>query len=327
MANAINFVWNYCNDVNQERWKKFRKTFTAYDLHKMVSGCSNELGLNSQSINLICTEFDKCRRKTKKIKLAWRSKKRNLGWIPFKGVSVKITEDTIRYNGIVFKFWNSRNIEGKILTGSFSQDSKGHWYVNLTADTPVIKSDIIVSRVGIDLGLKTIASLSNGIELSRENITIKHEQRLAMAQRANKKSLVKSIHTKIKNQRKDWNHKATTQLVRNYSFIAIGNVSSSKLKKTRMAKSVVDAGWSTFKTMLTYKAIALGVEVKEVNESFSTVTCSSCSKKTGPSGLSKLGVRQWICSSCGVQHDRDANAAKNILLTAQGIERRLRESN
>ena len=90
---------------------------------------------------------------------------------------------------------------------------------------------------GIDLGLKTIATLSNGKELSRENLTKKYEEKLAIAQRAGKKKqpgrrAAATIHAKIKNRRKDWNHKKTTELVRDYDYIAVGNVSSSKLKKT-----------------------------------------------------------------------------------------------
>src|SRR5690606_11700525 len=113
----------------------------------------------------------------------------------------------------------------------------------------------------------------------------------------------------------------STQLVKDYDKIFTGNVSSSKLKKTRMAKSVSDAGWSQLKTMLAYKAKSLGVEMKEVNESFSTVTCSTCRERTGPKGLSGLGVREWMCSSCGTSHHRDVNAAMNILHSAQGIVR------
>ena len=180
-------------------------------------------------------------------------------------------------------------------------------------------------EVGIDLGLKTLATLSDGQELSRENLTKAYEQKLAIAQRARKKKQVSTIHAKIKNRRKDWNHKKTTELVAHYDRIVVGNVSSSKLKKTRMAKSVSDAGWSQFKTMLAYKAIGLGVEYKEVNESFSTVTCSQCGERTGPKGLSCLGVREWMCSSCHTSHHRDVNAAMNILRSAQGIVRQ-RES-
>ena len=97
---------------------------------------------------------------------------------------------------------------------------------------------------GIDLGLKTLATLSDGVELSRENLIRKFENQLAIAQRARKKKRVTVIHCKIKNKRKDWNHKATTRLVREYDKIVVGNVSSKKLMKTRMAKSVADASWS-----------------------------------------------------------------------------------
>jgi len=325
MAGAVNFVWNYCNDVNYDSWRKFRKTYSGFDLNMKTAGCAKDLGLYSQTVQAIGEEYAKCSKQFKKPKLNWRSRKRSLGWIPFKGAGVKLNGDCIIYNGRAFRFWMSRPIEGKIRAGSFSQDAKGHWFVNMViadADRVRIQTG---KEVGIDLGLKTIATLSNGNELSRDNLTCKYEQKLAMAQRAGKKKLVTAIHAKMKNQRRDWNHKQTTKLVKEYDLIAIGNVSSSKLIKTRMAKSVSDAGWSSFKTMLAYKAIRLGVEVKEVNESFSTVTCSVCKERTGPKGVRELGVRNWTCS-CGAEHQRDVNAAKNILSFRLGHKTPLRES-
>lgn len=330
MAGSVSFVWNYCNGVNQECWQKFRKTYHWSELDKMTAGCSKELGLHSQTIQAITKEFYTRCKQFKKVKLNWRSRKRSLGWIPFKSSGVKVhhdgsPRDTIKYQGESFRFWLSRPIEGNVKVGSFSQDSRGRWYVNLTVEECDRGRAKTGKRVGIDLGLKTIASLSDGTELSRENLTKKYENKLAVAQRAGKKRQVKTIHAKIKNKRKDWNHKKTTELAHDYDYIAVGNVSSSKLKKTRMAKSVSDAGWSQFKTMLVYKAVKLGVEVKEVNENFSTVTCSQCGERTGPKGLSNLRVREWICLSCSTSHHRDVNAAMNILLSAQGIVRR-RES-
>ena len=121
------------------------------------------------------------------------------------------------------------------------------------------------------------------------------------------------MNPRIKNKRKDWNYKVTTQLTNEYDVLAVGNVSSSKLIKTKMAKSVSDAGWADFKTMLSYKALRLGITYQEVNESFSTVTCSGCKARTGPRGQAGLGVRSWGCSECGTLHERDVNAARNIL--------------
>ncbi len=220
--------------------------------------------------------------------------------------------DTIIYNGHKFKFWLSRLIISKVRFGSFCQDSKGHWFVNLVVEQP--RGEIIREKTGkecgIDLGLKTLATLSDGIQFNRENLTKKYETQLAIAQRAKKKKRVIAIHAKIKNKRKDWSHKVSTAIVNEYDKIVVGNVSSSKLIKTHMAKSVSDASWSYFKAMLAYKAIRLGIEMKEVNESWSTVTCSFCGSRSGPRGLRHLAVRDWLCSCCGTSHLRDVNAQR-----------------
>src|SRR5208283_4707360 len=78
-------------------------------------------------------------------------------------------------------------------------------------------------------------------------------------------------------------------------------------------KSVLDAGWSAFRSMLRYKCEFAGVTFAEVNEAFSTQACSACSTRSGPQGIAGLGIREWRCSACGTAHDRDVNAAMNIL--------------
>jgi transposase len=93
----------------------------------------------------------------------------------------------------------------------------------------------------------------------------------------------------------------------------IGDVSSLKLVKTRMAKSVLDAGWGMLKTQMQYKGEYAGRSVIIVSERDTTRTCSSCRALTGPSGLDMLDVRTWVCSACGDTHDRDVNAARNTL--------------
>jgi transposase len=91
-----------------------------------------------------------------------------------------------------------------------------------------------------------------------------------------------------------------------------------KMVKTKNAKSTLDAGWGVYRSMLAYKAVKLGVEVVATNEKFSTVSCSSCSARSEPSGLSGMGVREWVCSACQAHHDRDVNAAINIRTTGLG---------
>lgn len=257
-------------------------------------------------------EYCKCGKQFKRPKLNWRSRKRSLGWVPFKAVGVKVSSDSVRYNGQTFHFWNSRSLPDKVRFGSFCEDAQGRWYVDSVCEGLTPARQPPRKEAGVDLGLKTLVTLSDGVELSRENLTRTFEVRSATAQRARKKKQATRIHAKIKNKRKYWNHKQTTLLTNEYDVLVVGNVSSSKLKKTNMAKSVADAGWADFKTMLSYKSLRLGITYLEVTESFSTVTCSVCSERTRPSGLSALGVRSWRCSTCETEHDRDPNAAVNI---------------
>jgi IS605 OrfB family transposase len=110
-------------------------------------------------------------------------------------------------------------------------------------------------------------------------------------------------------------HKLSHRIVREFDYIAVGNVNAAGLARTRMAKSVLDASWSSFRSMLAYKAVKHGARYEEVDERFSSQVCSSCGSlpDSRPNGLADLGIRQWICSDCGCVHDRDVNSARNIL--------------
>ncbi len=127
-----------------------------------------------------------------------------------------------------------------------------------------------------------------------------------------KKKQSKKIHAKIKNKRKDFLHKETTKIAKKYHSVFVGDV-SGKFVQSGNGKSSTDASIGVIRDFLKYKAIRRSGHYYEVNENSSTITCSHCHKKTGPSGLSGLGVREWICSECHVHHDRDINAALNIL--------------
>lgn len=133
-----------------------------------------------------------------------------------------------------------------------------------------------------------------------------------VAQRANKKRQAKKLHARVAAQRADFLHKQSTAIVREHGAIFVGNVQPSAIAKTRMSKSSLDAGWAMFKQQLAYKAIRHGVLFAEVNEAYSTQTCSRCGSVEGPKGVAGLGIRGWACS-CGAVHDRDTNAAQNIL--------------
>jgi IS605 OrfB family transposase len=174
--------------------------------------------------------------------------------------------------------------------------------------------------VGIDLGCKEAATCSDGTKVTGRRYR-ELEQKLGIAQRGRNKQRVKAIHAKIANRRKDDLHKLSRQLVNENAAIFVGNVSSSKLVKTKMAKSVLDAGWSMLKTMLAYKCAHAGVVFEEINEAYTTQRCSCCGNipDSSPKGRAGLGIREWNCMVCGTHHDRDINAASNIL--ALGHER------
>jgi len=311
ISHSVNRVWNYCNEANIKSVDYNQKWLSNFDLHKLTSGVASDLGLVSETVQGVADEYVIKRRKFKKKKLSWRGKK-SLGWIPFKKQSIKyLGEGKVKYNKTLFQFWETQFV-GTIKCGSFNQDSRGRWYVNLVCEVDPYHYAKTGKSIGVDLGLKATATYSDGTSFVGSKSTKEYEDRLAMAQRAGKKKRTKVIHAKIANTRKDSLHKETLRLVKEYDLIVVGNVSSKGLIKTRMAKSVQDVSWGAYKTLLAYKTIRFGKEMKVVNESWTSRTCSACLERSGPSGLSGLSVREWQCS-CGASHDRDVNAAKNIL--------------
>ena len=312
MAGNVNLVWNYCNETSIKAIRYDNKWLSNYDLHKLTSGCGSELNLHSQTMQKICDEYTTRRKQFKKLKLKWRSKKRSLGWIPFKASGINIENDTFTYCKKKYKLWNSRKIDGVIKEGCFNQDARGRWYINFQCEVEefvCVKS----KEIGIDLGLTENITCSDGKIYARESYTKRMAFKLAMAQKAHKKKQITTIHAKIANSRKDWNHKTTTKILSDAHLVVIGDVKSAWLMKTNKAKSTTDTAWFQVKSMFAYKSKMLGIECKLINENWTTQTCSSCLKITGPRGLTGLPVREWICSDCGSIHHRDVNAAKNIL--------------
>lgn len=321
MSGSVNFLWNYCNDISEKEWKKSRKFLSEYDLLGLTRGSSKELNLNSQTIQMVIEEFCKKRYQFKKVKLNWRSflKKKTLGWIPFSYQSIKLEGDTAKYLKLKIKYWKSRGLEGQFVSGCFVQDSENKWYICLVCRTPKLGFSKIGDPVGIDLGFldqivcsRECSDEEDKKKFTRENLTRKYAEKLAKAQRAKKKKQVTKIHAKIKNIRKDFAHDASKRIADKFAIIKVGNVSSGKLIKTKFAKSVLDAGWGQFKTLLEYKVRRQGGVFLEVNEMWSTVTCSCCFERSGPSGLGALGVRDWVCENCKAVHDRNVNSAKII---------------
>lgn len=321
---AINQVWNFCVATQKQtqcRWQSGSKArwLTQFDLQKLTANTSRDLKVHAQSIQSVCEQFVRSR-DAKKICPRFRRSggaKRSLGWVPFQKQSRQIDEGSITYLGHAFRFFGSkrRPLPSTVKGGCFVEDSLGRWWVCFHVE---VADDLQTGSgaIGIDLGLKHLAATSDGEKIENLQAYRTWQKKLAVAQRAGNRRRAKAIHEKIKNVRRDHLHKVSARLVRDNGVIVVGDVSSSKLAKTRMSKSVLDVGWSTFKSYLRYKASRHGGTFLEVDERCTTQTCSSCGNPAAeerPRGIAGLGIREWRCD-CGVVHDRDVNAARNILI-------------
>jgi putative transposase len=314
-ARAVNFVWNYVNEAQRHmlRWDRW---LSAFDLMRLTAGASKELDVHAHTIQRVCRAYVDARRTHRKSSLRWRGRK-SLGWVPFNTGHVSFDGEYFTFRGVTYETMHLRDLLTpgiKIGAGSFNADAKGRWYINCPVEVECADR-APVARVGIDLGLKALATLSTGDKIEIPQFYRKSEQRLATVQRAHKTKRVRAIHAKIANRRKDFLHKASARLAKEYGLIVIGDVSPSRLAKTRMAKSVLDAGWASLKHQLSYKSIRNGGSVLQVSEAWTTQTCSACGTipTSRPQGIAGLSDRMWCCDDCGTVHDRDVNAAHNIL--------------
>lgn len=324
-AIACNQVWNFCVATQREaqrRWNggKTGRWPSAYDLGHLTAGSSAELETLADTIEQVCKQFVVSRNaqgKCPKFRSSF-GRRRSLGWVPFRFQNARVMGDGVKYRGRVYKFWKSREIVGEIRRGAFVQDARGRWYVTFVCRVEAVAGRS-TKEVGIDLGLKSLATCSDGEEIPALRLYRAHEAELARAQRARNYKRVRAISAKIANARAHYLHNASTKLANENSLIVVGNVSASSLKQTRMAKSVSDAGWSMFRNMLRYKSARRQAVYIEADERFSSQTCSDCGSVSGPKGLKGLGVRRWECVDCGASHDRDHNAAKLILASGRNV--------
>ena len=219
MAREVNQVWNHINAISAKAARPFHgkpQFLSGYDLQKFTAGFSkcDDVSVGSGTVQLVCVEYATRRKQFKKTRLNWRvsnpkSAKYSLGWIPFKGGHAKYKAGQIHFAGQKLSLWDSYGLaDYELRAGSFSEDSRGRWYLNVVVKVST-KASTATASVGIDLGLKEAAVASDAQRI-QGRFYRKLEARLGIAQRAGKKCRVKAIHAKIKNQRKDMLHKFST---------------------------------------------------------------------------------------------------------------------
>lgn len=228
----------------------------------------------------------------------------------------------------MIKIKQHRNFIGLIKSCTISQVPSGKYYISILVDTENIQLPKSNNKVGVDVGLKEFAITSDGYFFHNPKWLRKSEKRLAKLQRdlsrktkgsknRNKARLkVAKIHEKISNQRKDFLHKVSTQLINENQVIVIEDLRvKNMLQNHKLAKAISEVSWSEFRTMLEYKSIWYGRELIIAPSSYaSSQLCSNCGNKS--SQTKDLSCRTYICPVCGMIMDRDINAATNLLKLA-----------
>jgi putative transposase len=203
------------------------------------------------------------------------------------------------------------------------RDAAGRFFASFVVEVdeqPLPETD---AECGIDLGLGHFAVMDDGTKVSAPRFLRRAEKKLKRAQkdlsrkekgsrnREGARVKVARAHASVRNARRDFHHKLSTKVIRENQAVMVEDLSVRGLARTRLAKSVHDAGWSAFTAMLEYKATLHGRELRRIGRFEPTSqVCSACGVKDGPKPLS---VREWACKQCRTVHDRDVNAAKNVL--------------
>jgi putative transposase len=215
-------------------------------------------------------------------------------------------------------------------TVTVSQDAAGRWFVSLLCEDSIRPLDPVERRVGVDAGIIALATLSTGDEVVNPGHERRERHRLAKAQRALARKVkgssnraearlkVAKVYARIVDRRRDHLHQESTRLARENQTVVIEDLAVRNMVKNRtLARAISDASWRELRSMLEYKTNWYGRELVVIDRFFpSSKLCSACGVIAGSL---PLNVREWTCP-CGAAHDRDVNAAKNIL--AAGVAER-----
>ena len=269
-------------------------------------------------------------RKGKKVSIPDYKRKGGRESYRTRGIKVDFENDRIKLPKIApIKCILHREFVGTIKSATVSKNPTGEWYVSILVEEPISLKPSTGQEVGIDLGLKDLAILSSGVKfehpqqmLAKAKQALKKEQRILARKtkgsknREKQRIRVAKAYARVTRIRNEYYHILSKFLVETYDAIYLEDLNVSGMLKNRsLSRKIAESAWSTLKSMIEYKAGYAGKTVHSISRWFpSSKTCSSCGHKMATMGLE---VREWTCPSCGEHHDRDLNAAKNILYQGQ----------
>lgn len=295
--------------------------YSPKDFQNLLANHGEKMGIPSHTLQgmlaMAHSAWKRCLQKSAN-KPRLKGKQNRLKSIPFPDPFRAPKDGRIAIPGVGRIRFHKQDIpEGKIKCGRMVQRASG-WYLCLFMDAPPNKIERTAhGQIGIDPGFMNLLTISDGEVIDHPRELETGALRLAQAQRGHDRKLTARLQERQSNRRKDRNHKLSGRLVAENVLIGFSADHHQGVAR-KFGKSVASSSHYQLRQMLSYKSPTSGTKYVEVDSPFSTMTCSHCGARTGPTGWGGLAVRQWRCTECGTLHDRDVNAARNTLLAALG---------